>query len=199
MTTADATRFYAQMVHSFGHPLVQAVQDTTVGVAAVAAAVVTAGLRMHIVLAVIVSVFMVLDLLTGLGKSFRLRQRFDKPKLYGGIVGKLLLVALVFVGVGIDVGVAYMFPGGGPGGLTKAGLATTMVLALLMVGEGTSIVQNVIDAKVGGVTAAAALMRRLDRLRVAVDEPPMNRHYDAIAVEAERRRAEQIESGESSS
>lgn len=188
MTAQDATRFYAQVVHSFGHPLVQVAQDTTVGVSAVAAAVVTAGLRMHIALAVIVCAFMVLDLLTGIGKAFRLKQKLDKPKLYGGIVGKFLLIALVFVAVGIDVGVAYLFPGGGPAGITNAGLLTTTVLALLMIGEGASVVKNVRDAKVGGgLFASAAMIRHLDRLKTGLEDPPTNRHYDPPALEAERR------------
>lgn len=194
MTVKDADKFWQQTVHAFGSPIVvlpQAVHDTTVSTTAAVLGVFVASLRLHLVLGVIVVGFMGLDLMTGVAKSQRLGVKFDRRVLYGGVLGKVLLLALVFVGFGLDAGLAALFPSGGPGGITQAYLTTTAVLVLLMVGEGLSVVNNVREAKVGGLAAIALLFRRFDTLKHQVDEgapPPARRHYDALALEEEEDR-----------
>lgn len=150
-----------------------------------------------IILGGILVFFMVLDLLAGALTAIRdPLEEFDRAKLYGGVIGKILLLLVPFVAAGMDVVIAIGAGDSALSELAATGLLSTTAIVLLIVAEAVSILQNVSRSYGGRVKAIAWLLRMIDSARWAQehDEPvPARRKYDPLALEAEERMTEQAQ------
>lgn len=144
-----------------------------------------------VILGGILIAFMVLDLISGALSAIKNPDvDFEKPKLYGGIVGKLLLLIIPFVAAGLDVVLALAVHETALAPLAETGLLSTSAVVLLIVAEAVSILGNVNRSAGGKVAAIAWLLRAIDAVRWARthedEDLPARRPYDEPAAEAER-------------
>ena len=149
-----------------------------------------------VILGGILIFFMILDLISGALTAIKNPlQDFEKPKLYGGVVGKLLLLIVPFVAAGLDIVLALAVHDTALSALAETGLLSTSAIVLLIVAEAVSILGNVNRSAGGRVAAIAWLFRAIDAVRWAQkhpdDDQPARRSYDAKARHAEQRMTEQ--------
>jgi phage-related holin len=129
---------------------------------------------------------MTLELMTGIARAYLdPNEVYTQRRLWGGLVAKLLRLTLVLLAALLDWTMVFVFPYSAEA-IGRLMPTTKGAFVWLIVAEASSILQNIRHSQ-GDTVVPAVLMRALDRLRVGGKEPPMGRHYDKAALDAERR------------
>lgn len=123
---------------------------------------------------------MTLDFVVALGRVYRTAAVFDRDRFLGGVVGKLMRIAVVVLAAIVDTAIASVLPSDAAA-LTPT---TKVALAWMIAGEGFSVLARV-HASEGDDAIPPLIIRALDRMRLR-REPPTRRHYDEVALKLER-------------
>lgn len=179
---------------------------TTVATVAEPAAVAGAGILgflsmlvgpAHLTLVILLFFFNALDLAVGGLKVIRSPiEKYDSMVMIGGVLGKILLWAVVFVAAGVEVAVVAIFELMNDGQvpliidpIVGSGLLTAVAMLLLIIGEGLSVLNNAAKSLGDHVKAIVFVRYFLDRIKWEEKHPqeplPMRRPYDPLAVSVE--------------
>ena len=144
----------------------------------------------NFVLLVVLIFVMTLDIVTAVGAAYRSKtSRFDGDRFFGGLVGKLMRIAVVALASLLDLAFAVVFPGPAGDFVRTTTPLTKGAFAWLIAGEGFSILHHVRSSE-GDDAIPSLIIRALDRLKLGT-EPLERRHYDEEAIALEEKLKEE--------